>query len=145
MTFDAFQRIQACCNRCYDYDPAAMLIHTYKNHTLYFTFRTTEDIDIQEKSDVWLYKIIMNSIYLDLKSIDYRADFRFAPSQCETALLCNDVTHCLGASLESALDHLITRNVSTDHAIMRFVNDVCFQSLYQDDTETIGKWPSTRP
>ena len=32
-----------------------------------------------------------------------RADFRFAPSQWETALLCNDVSHWLGASLESAL------------------------------------------
>ena len=32
-----------------------------------------------------------------------RADTRFAPSQWETALLCNDVSHWLGASLESAL------------------------------------------
>ena len=33
-----------------------------------------------------------------------RADSRFAPSQWETALLCNDVSHWLGASLESALN-----------------------------------------
>ena len=33
----------------------------------------------------------------------YRADSRFAPSQWETALLCNDVSHWLGASLESSL------------------------------------------
>ena len=33
----------------------------------------------------------------------YRADSRFAPSQWETALLCNDVSQWLGASLESAL------------------------------------------
>ena len=32
-----------------------------------------------------------------------RADSRFAPSQWETALLCNDVSHWLGASLESVL------------------------------------------
>ena len=32
-----------------------------------------------------------------------RADSRFAPSQWETELLCNDISHCLGASLESAL------------------------------------------
>ena len=32
-----------------------------------------------------------------------RADYRFAPSQWETALLCNDVSHWLGTSLESAL------------------------------------------
>ena len=31
-----------------------------------------------------------------------RADSRFAPGQWETALLCNDVSHFLGASLESA-------------------------------------------
>ena len=33
----------------------------------------------------------------------HRADSRFAPSQWETALLCNDISHWLGASLESAL------------------------------------------
>ena len=35
---------------------------------------------------------------------DLRADFRFVPSEWETALLCNGVSHWLGASLESALD-----------------------------------------
>ena len=33
----------------------------------------------------------------------YRADSRFAPSQWETALLYNDVSHWLDANLESAL------------------------------------------
>ena len=33
-----------------------------------------------------------------------RADSRFAPCQWETALLCNDVSHWLGTSLESALN-----------------------------------------
>ena len=32
-----------------------------------------------------------------------RTDPKFAPSQRETALLCNDVSHWLGASLESAM------------------------------------------
>ena len=32
-----------------------------------------------------------------------RADSRFVPSQWETVLLCNSVSHWLGASLESAL------------------------------------------
>ena len=36
----------------------------------------------------------------------HRADSRFAPSQWETALHCNDVSHWLGASLESALFRL---------------------------------------
>ena len=33
----------------------------------------------------------------------YRADSKFAPSQWETVLLCNDVSHWLGPILESAL------------------------------------------
>ena len=33
----------------------------------------------------------------------HRADSRFVPSQWETALLCNDVSHWLGTNLESAL------------------------------------------
>ena len=37
-------------------------------------------------------------------SVTHRADSRFAPSQWETVLFCNDVSHWLGASLESALD-----------------------------------------
>ena len=36
-------------------------------------------------------------------SIGSRADSRFAPSQWETVLLCNDLSDWLGASLESAL------------------------------------------
>ena len=40
-----------------------------------------------------------------------RADSMFAPSQWETALLCNNVSHWLGTSLESALDtcHQVSR------------------------------------
>ena len=33
----------------------------------------------------------------------FRADFRFASSQWETALLCNDVSHWVGANLKPAL------------------------------------------
>ena len=36
-------------------------------------------------------------------SYHIRADSRFAPSQWEKALLCNDVSHWLGTNLESAL------------------------------------------
>ena len=36
-------------------------------------------------------------------NIILRADSRFAPSQWEMALLCNDVSHWLGANLESTL------------------------------------------
>ena len=39
----------------------------------------------------------------NISSHIYRADSRFAPSQWETALLCNAVSHWLGVSLESVL------------------------------------------
>ena len=41
-------------------------------------------------------------------SIRYSADSRYAPCQWETVLLCNDVSHWLGANLEWALMSLIT-------------------------------------
>ena len=40
-----------------------------------------------------------------LWSIGHSAEFRFAPSQWETVLLCNDFSHWLGANLESDLGH----------------------------------------
>ena len=36
----------------------------------------------------------------------YMADSSFAPSQWETALLCNDVSHWLGANLKSAVVYI---------------------------------------
>ena len=39
---------------------------------------------------------------MQLISTNYRADSRFVPNQWETALHCNDVSHWLGASLDSA-------------------------------------------
>ena len=48
-------------------------------------------------TSVWQHQCKRVSLYV------CRVDSRFAPSQRETALLCNDVSHWLGASLESAL------------------------------------------
>ena len=45
----------------------------------------------------WYTFLTMNYLYL------YRADSRFAPSQWETSLQSNAVSHWLGSSLESAL------------------------------------------
>ena len=42
-----------------------------------------------------------------------RAECRSAPSQWEMALLCNEVSHWLGASLESALDLSIPHRENT--------------------------------
>ena len=41
----------------------------------------------------------------------HKPDSRFAPSQWETALLCNVILHWLGASLELALHYLTLFNV----------------------------------
>ena len=41
----------------------------------------------------------------------YRADPRFAPSQWDTALLCNNISHWLGASLESALFYIFSLHI----------------------------------
>ena len=38
---------------------------------------------------------------------NYRADCRFAPSQWETVLFCNDVSHWLGANLDSVLYYFV--------------------------------------
>ena len=48
-----------------------------------------------------------------LKCLNVRADSRFVPSQWEMALFWNDVSHWLGASLESAPNvMLFTRGIS---------------------------------
>ena len=41
----------------------------------------------------------------------HRADSRFAPSQWETALLSNDISHWLGANLESALPQCLLQPI----------------------------------
>ena len=43
--------------------------------------------------------------HVSMNMANIRADSRFAPSQGETALLCNDVSHWLGISLESAMEY----------------------------------------
>ena len=46
-----------------------------------------------------------------------RADSRFPPSQWETVLLCNDVSHWRGANLESGLFKLYHRDTLATDAI----------------------------
>ena len=60
---------------------------------------------VQASVKYWCFAVlcgrcITDSIFCEISAC-FRADFRFAPSQWETALLCNDVSHWLGASLES--------------------------------------------
>ena len=49
------------------------------------------------------WKCIEKRISISSGPISTRTDSRFVPSQWETVLLCNDVSHWLGASLDSAL------------------------------------------
>ena len=53
------------------------------------------------------FSLMSYHIYFPMNSVSVnvirRVDSRFAPSQWETALFCNDVSHWLGTNLESAL------------------------------------------
>ena len=53
----------------------------------------------------------LNHCYKYIKCIAsmFRADSKLGPSQWETALLCNDISHWLGANLESTLMLSVTR------------------------------------
>ena len=65
--------------------------------------------------------ICLHCLDLDVISVqisNYRADSRFAPSQWETALLCNDVSHWLGASLESHLNYIPNYYVGCNYLSM---------------------------
>ena len=60
-------------------------------------------------SQNWVH-VVHTGYFILINGKSYRADSMFAPSQWEMALLCNDVSHWLGSSLESAL---IIRIIST--------------------------------
>ena len=57
------------------------------------------DIQVSSCKEMVPKYLLQNSIQF----VHNRADSRFAPRQWETALLCNDISHWLGANLESAL------------------------------------------
>ena len=59
----------------------------------------------------------MHCIMHTPKIVIFRADSRFAPSQWETALFCNDISHWLGSSGESAL-------------IFQFIWPQCYRACY---------------
>ena len=67
----------------------------------------------------------MISAYAILHVCHYRADSRFVPNQWVTALLCNDVSHWLGASLESALHYhaiwYFVLHPTTLHVVCKFI------------------------
>ena len=77
------------------------------NH--FMTWRTPPHIGIVAKACPPTFPLCplpvlgTSSIFIWIIEVVYfRADYRFAPSQWETALLCNDVSYWLGTNLESA-------------------------------------------
>ena len=73
-----------------------------------------------ELTNIWPTSLICFSVQgLTLQVMHHRADTRFGTSQWETALLCNDVSRWLGASLESALYHFKWIYLRKGNAILR--------------------------
>ena len=60
------------------------------------------DVSIGQLNGYFIQWLIFPHPRINVYITIIRADSRFTPSQWETALFCNDVSHWLGASLESA-------------------------------------------
>ena len=99
----------------------------------YHPFSDSLDIDLTKNhyenyspkmvpiAKIWGSGSWTNGIYC---LIQIKAYSRFAPSQWQTALLCNDVCHWLGANLESALHMLmITCTYSVSNWSIVFLAD----------------------
>ena len=76
---------------------------SYLHNGISYTGKMTSLYWIGAQNGLYIIKCEQFITKWVLWSLWGRADSRFAPSQWETALLCNDVSHWLGASLESAL------------------------------------------
>ena len=82
-------------------------IHTYETDSIQCWFYLPGPPDTKQMNCVEVSGstriLIWNVVPWGISSgHNISADSRFAPSQWETVLLCNDVSHWLGASLESA-------------------------------------------
>ena len=76
-------------------------------------------------SPLWAFKKLL---------LYHRGDSRFAPSQWETALLCNGVSHWLGASLESVLYWVLVMNYIDKRIIYQGPFWVWAQAMRDDIT-----------
>ena len=78
----------------------------------------------------YLYNILientemLGNISMEVPSYNYRTDSRFVSSQWQAVLLCNDTSHRLGASLESAL-YLWIYILDVTPYIWTFHNAIC--------------------
>ena len=69
--------------------------------------------------------VYWSAVHWNGSAIIFRADSRFAPSQWETALLCNAVSHWLGTSLESIL---VLKNQFSSLATWDVLNETNFSA-----------------
>ena len=120
-------------------------IHIKWESLLYVMFWTTSQRLIRMIIEIifaqWLPTIYRHGLYYgDAVGTNYRTESRFAPSQWETALLCNVVSRWLGASLESALNYMMKHNcVIRYYCPMHFAADLPFSSFWK-----INMWEHTR-
>ena len=77
-------------------------------------------------------------IFVQVSSIKYRADSRLVPSQWETSLQSNAVSHWLSANLQSALNYHLqgVRVNSLDELFGKFKNAEEWMSLKQEHTQS---------
>ena len=93
-----------CLHYISKYNYPLPIIHGRKPVLLSLMFHTFERTTYNPSDDFMPYFHICPTPSTTLTPLRYaRAVFKFSPNQWETALLCNDVYHWLGASLESAL------------------------------------------
>ena len=102
----------------------------YVANDIRFTFVYWNDASAKRWLDMNISKktkpIRFNPSGADHGIVYYRADSRFAPDQWETALLCNDVSHWLGARLESALCDIPVYTIIDDNIRSHLVDYVGF-------------------
>ena len=79
-----------------------------------------------------------------------RADSRFVPSQWDTALLCNDVSHWQGASLESALQCIspgplrrTNRQRDSRYRGLGWKTGILWKSYFEWSVDKQVDWPVT--
>ena len=92
---------------------------------------------LNKQSNCWWFETPWSPFHFTVMIWQDRADSRFACSQWETALLCNDVSHWLVEILESALQDFISQSHKVDriHANVRNLNEnvhrmCCIASIY---------------
>ena len=103
-----------------------------------------------ENVSIWWRHHVLDDY--NLRDMCCRADFKFAPSQWETALLCNDVFHWLGASLKSALcchwscclagiagDKILAAHLPAIRAVKRGLS-VAFAKRWKFPSVTCTQW-----